>query len=113
MKNIIHFSSRNIESIKSEAVWSDETQRWKLPELIVVKTKLPPASLNGNNNERCDNNSSSSSLINGRVPSKTAPPSLISFDTGYDDDHENHHSVLLKVWFCISWERFLKKLSKL
>ena len=33
----------NLEKIKSESVWSDETQRWKVPELVVQKTKLPPA----------------------------------------------------------------------
>jgi len=28
--------------MKSEAIWSDELQRWKLPDLTVTKTKLPP-----------------------------------------------------------------------
>ena len=36
----------NLDAIKSEAIWSDETQRWKLPDLCLIKTKLPPA--NGN-----------------------------------------------------------------
>merc|ERR1719397_2487109 len=33
----------NIERIKQEAVWSEETQRWRVPDLVVQKTKLPPA----------------------------------------------------------------------
>jgi hypothetical protein len=33
----------NIDKIKSEAVWNDEAQRWKVPDLTVEKTKLPPA----------------------------------------------------------------------
>ena len=33
----------NIEKIKAESVWSDEQSRWKVPDLVVQKTKLPPA----------------------------------------------------------------------
>ena len=33
----------NIEKVKQEARWNDETQRWTIPELIIAKTKLPPA----------------------------------------------------------------------
>ena len=33
----------NLEKIKQEAVWSDEQSRWRVPDLIVQKTKLPPA----------------------------------------------------------------------
>ena len=36
-------SSSNIEKIKAESVWSDEQSRWKVPDLVVQKTKLPPA----------------------------------------------------------------------
>ena len=32
----------NIEKIKAESVWSDEQSRWKVPDLVVQKTKLPP-----------------------------------------------------------------------
>ena len=32
-----------IDKIKKEAVWEDETQRWRMSELIVQRTKLPPA----------------------------------------------------------------------
>ena len=40
-----HVSSHrsNIEKIKAESVWSDEQSRWKVPDLVVQKTKLPPA----------------------------------------------------------------------
>ncbi len=33
----------NIDKIKMEAVWNDDVQRWKVPDLVVEKTKLPPA----------------------------------------------------------------------
>ena len=33
----------NLERIKQEAVWSDEQSRWRVPDLTVQKTKLPPA----------------------------------------------------------------------
>ncbi|KAK6618591.1 hypothetical protein RUM43_012982 [Polyplax serrata] len=33
----------NLEKIKQEAIWSDELECWKIPELSVSRTKLPPA----------------------------------------------------------------------
>ena len=33
----------NIEKIKQEAKWNDEIQKWTIPELVIAKTKLPPA----------------------------------------------------------------------
>jgi hypothetical protein len=33
----------NIERIKQEAIWNDESQRWRIPDLVMQKTKLPPA----------------------------------------------------------------------
>ena len=33
----------NIDKIKEDAVWNDESQRWKIPDLVIQKTKLPPA----------------------------------------------------------------------
>ena len=33
----------NVEKIKQEAIWNDESQRWRIPDLITHKTKLPPA----------------------------------------------------------------------
>uniref|UniRef100_A0A8D8SI95 Kinesin-like protein n=1 Tax=Cacopsylla melanoneura TaxID=428564 RepID=A0A8D8SI95_9HEMI len=33
----------NIERIKQEAVWSEETLSWRLPELVTLHSKLPPA----------------------------------------------------------------------
>ena len=36
----------NIEKIKEEAIWNDETQRWRIPDLVISKTKLPPAGIN-------------------------------------------------------------------
>nr|XP_022899713.1 kinesin-like protein KIF17 isoform X2 [Onthophagus taurus] len=34
---------RNLENIKEEAVWLEDAQKFKLPELVVERTKLPPA----------------------------------------------------------------------
>ena len=33
----------NLEKIRAEAAWSEERQTWRLPDLTVQKTKLPPA----------------------------------------------------------------------
>ncbi|XP_017303600.1 kinesin-like protein KIF17, partial [Diaphorina citri] len=35
----------NIEQIKLEAVWSEESQSWRLPEVVTLHSKLPPAVL--------------------------------------------------------------------
>nr|CAH7747748.1 unnamed protein product [Callosobruchus chinensis] len=32
----------DLESIKEQAVWLDESQKYKLPELMVIRTRLPP-----------------------------------------------------------------------
>ncbi|KAI1283708.1 Osmotic avoidance abnormal protein 3 [Halotydeus destructor] len=36
----------NLERIKADCVWDEDGQRWRLPELVVTRTKLPPASGN-------------------------------------------------------------------
>ncbi|KAI5730552.1 hypothetical protein M8J76_014965 [Diaphorina citri] len=33
----------NIEQIKQEAVWSEESQSWRLPKVVTLHSKLPPA----------------------------------------------------------------------
>jgi len=33
----------NIDRIKNESVWNEDIQKWKLPDLMVIRTKLPPA----------------------------------------------------------------------
>ena len=32
----------NIDRIKSESVWDEDLQKWRLPDLVVSQTKLPP-----------------------------------------------------------------------
>lgn len=58
----------NIEKIKGDSLWDADQQKWRIPELIVVKTKLPPAnvqpgaravthsahSFNGTTTQHCD-----------------------------------------------------------
>nr|XP_027236364.1 osmotic avoidance abnormal protein 3-like [Penaeus vannamei] len=104
----------NVEQIKKEAVWEDEYQRWKLPDLVIVKTKLPPPGPTGtltqsdtvnnqyNNNtdlsNSYNNNNSDSKSVRiqpgGRFPSQTAPARLGMWDDDHDED------------------KFLKKLQK-
>lgn len=33
----------NLDRIKNESIWDEDLQKWRLPELIVTRTKLPPA----------------------------------------------------------------------
>ncbi|XP_033607244.1 osmotic avoidance abnormal protein 3 isoform X2 [Cryptotermes secundus] len=71
----------NLEKIKSEAVWNDESQSWKLPELIITRTKLPPAGVQpslltlrpSSAHNGTSNRSSSSSRKSGK--SNSSPPS--------------------------------------
>jgi hypothetical protein len=44
-KHTCFYSYSNLEKIKSEAVWNDESQCWRLPELVITRTKLPPAGM--------------------------------------------------------------------
>ncbi|XP_075229690.1 osmotic avoidance abnormal protein 3-like [Lycorma delicatula] len=53
----------NIERIKAEAQWSEDSQAWLLPDLITYRTKLPPAG---------------STLWGPRFTSQTAPGRLES-----------------------------------
>jgi len=39
---VIFFSFSNLERLKEDAEWEDDTQSWKLPDL--TRIKLPPAS---------------------------------------------------------------------
>lgn len=36
----------NIDRIKNDCVWDEDMQKWRLPDLIVTRTKLPPTGLN-------------------------------------------------------------------
>ncbi|KAL0277188.1 UNVERIFIED_CONTAM: hypothetical protein PYX00_004555 [Menopon gallinae] len=40
----------NLDQVRQEAVWSDELERWKLPELVIARTKFPPAGQINNTN---------------------------------------------------------------
>ncbi|XP_043237918.1 kinesin-like protein KIF17 isoform X1 [Amphibalanus amphitrite] len=84
----------DVEAIKKQAVWDEIDQRWRLPDVQMVKTKLPPAgpsnflaagggSLNG-----------SKGSTSGRVPAQTAPARL---GIAWDSDEE---------------DKFLKRLEK-
>lgn len=35
--------SSDLDAIKERALWLDESQKYKLPELVILRTKLPPA----------------------------------------------------------------------
>ena len=37
------FNCSNIDNIKADAEWDEDSYKWILPELSVLKTKLPPA----------------------------------------------------------------------
>lgn len=41
--NNCNIFSSDIEFIKEQAVWLEESQKYKLPDLVIPRTKLPPA----------------------------------------------------------------------
>ncbi|CAG0923076.1 unnamed protein product [Notodromas monacha] len=83
----------NIEKIKQEAFWEDETQRWKLPEMIITRTKLPKAAAGGASVEVPERSVSDDLSTRRRKPSVTAPAKL-----AYSSD-EDEDTLLLKVRF--------------
>ncbi|XP_076028547.1 osmotic avoidance abnormal protein 3-like [Oratosquilla oratoria] len=110
----------NLDAIKKEAVWDDEYQRWKLPDLAIIKTKLPPAGPSGtlapesvNNSKNYLSNSFNSSYSSnnnttttnrmqpgGRMPSQTAPARLGMWEDEQEDDKILKVSVIENLPFC-------------
>lgn len=33
----------DLENIKEQAIWIEDSQKYKLPDLVIPRTKLPPA----------------------------------------------------------------------
>ncbi|XP_065172485.1 osmotic avoidance abnormal protein 3 isoform X2 [Atheta coriaria] len=72
---------RDLESIKEQAVWSDDSQKYRLPELIFKRTKFPPAG-----NQRV----SSSNSENSSAP--TSPPDYsLTNGSGNGNGYINGH----------------------
>ncbi|XP_017771637.1 PREDICTED: osmotic avoidance abnormal protein 3 isoform X2 [Nicrophorus vespilloides] len=61
----------NLEAIKEQAVWLDDCQKYRLPEMIVHRTKLPPA---GQNHNRISSSNSETSIKNWSAPN--SPPNF-------------------------------------
>lgn len=59
---------KDLEAIKDQAVWLEDAQKYKLPDLLVHRTKLPPA---GNNSNRTP---SSNSDVSQNESAPTSPP---------------------------------------
>ncbi|XP_049845788.1 osmotic avoidance abnormal protein 3 isoform X1 [Schistocerca gregaria] len=38
----------DLEAIKKEASWNEDTEQWKLPDLVITRTRLPPTGLQPN-----------------------------------------------------------------
>ncbi|KAF4520862.1 hypothetical protein B566_EDAN007043 [Ephemera danica] len=62
----------DVDKIKADATWNDDTQKWKVPDLIFSRTKLPPA---GPSQLGGGHTPPQRGLIQpgGRAPSRTAP----------------------------------------
>ena len=61
------FFCSNFEKIKNDAIWNDEQQRWKIPDLITERTKLPPA---GRKLHKCHHLSLSPGKLRARLSNK-------------------------------------------
>lgn len=58
----------NIDRIKAECVWDEDIEKWRLPDLIVTRTKLPPPS--------SSSSSSNAAVMNGNGFRDDDPHSL-------------------------------------
>lgn len=103
-----------MERIKQEAVWSEDLDRWRLPELVVSRTKFPPAvpldnafmrhsllesTANGLSNGTATSNSSSNkSSANGSTSPDNSDPDHAS-SPGSDEGNaiilQVHHFLIL------------------
>lgn len=54
----------DVERVKAEAVWNEDLQKWRLPEICIGRTRLPPAAASTTPPKPGSQN---------RVPSRTAP----------------------------------------
>jgi hypothetical protein len=67
----------NIDRIKQECVWDEDVEKWRLPDLIVTRTKLPPTSTSV----------ASGSLISSLNPTPTEPPENSVRSSSFQPDH--------------------------
>jgi len=87
----------NIEKIKAESVWSDEQSRWKVPDLVVQKTKLPPADRSFAAQSEPGESGGATEHHNPPQPqSRTAPGRLEAADTDSEEEHFNLKKKLAK-----------------
>merc|ERR1719471_1428492 len=77
----------NLEKIKAESVWSDEQSRWRVPDLTVQKTKLPPADRSFAAYSESEPVTENPNL--GQPQSRTAPGRLEAHDTDSEEEHFN------------------------
>ncbi|XP_018323560.1 kinesin-like protein KIF17 isoform X1 [Agrilus planipennis] len=65
---------RDIETIKRQSIWMDDLQKYKLPDMITPRTKLPPTAVSKRNNNNRQflsphsNNNSENSSSNSSTP---------------------------------------------
>ncbi|XP_060534014.1 osmotic avoidance abnormal protein 3 isoform X4 [Cylas formicarius] len=70
----------DLEAIREQAIWLDDSQKYKLPDVVVAKTKLPPA---GQNHNRVtppfgDSNPGSPNIFESEFEEPSKPQDLIS-----------------------------------
>jgi len=91
----------NIDRMKNESVWMEENQWWRIPELLIHKTKLPPAGSFGQLAGVAGGEGEAGGGIQGvevrraepgQGLSRTAPGRL----QGMEDDSDDENSHLLK-----------------
>jgi len=82
---------RNLDRVRSECVWSEETLKWRIPDLVCSKTKLPPAGANQLRN-------------NTRATSRTAPAGRTQ-ESEEEGDDENQRSILSKVIHKLNFQK--------
>ncbi|RWS14582.1 metalloprotease TIKI2-like isoform X2 [Dinothrombium tinctorium] len=86
----------NIDKIKAEAVWDEDLQKWRIPDLVITVTKLPPAG--GVNPGGRESTRDTSTVF------KSVSPNKISPEVRVEEMNENE--------IIPSGDRLLQKLEK-
>lgn len=81
---------RDLDAIKEQAIWMEDSQKFKLPDLVVYRTKLPPP---GNTPRKVTIFTTHTKFLGRFSDIQTAPGRLESDSESFDDDSDNKNSL--------------------
>lgn len=85
---------RDLEAIKEQAIWMEDSQKFKLPDLVIYRTKLPPPGTENKKLETPPPQKKNIPLPGRPSDIQTAPGRLESDSESFDDDSDNKNSLI-------------------